>query len=145
MQAIINRKAKFDYTFLETYICGICLKGSEVKSIRAGNVSMADSYCLFDKGELWLKGLNIAQTIKGSNHDPLQDRKLLLKKKELKKLESNLLKGLTIIPIKIFLSERAKIKVEIALSKGKKDYDKRQDIKKKDIEREMRKNQDQNV
>lgn len=145
MQAIINRKAKFDYTFLETYTCGICLKGSEVKSIRAGNVSMADSYCLFDKGELWLKGLNIAQTIKGSNHDPLQDRKLLLKKKELKKLESNLLKGLTIIPIKIFLSERAKIKVEIALSKGKKDYDKRQDIKKKDIEREMRKNQDQNV
>lgn len=142
MQAIINRKAKFDYTFLETYICGICLKGSEVKNIRAGNVSMTDSYCLFDKGELWLKGLNIAQTIKGSNHDPLQDRKLLLKKKELKKLESNLLKGLTIIPIKIFLSERAKIKVEIALSKGKKDYDKRQDIKKKDIEREMRKNQD---
>lgn len=139
MQAIVNRKAKFDYTFLETYTCGICLKGSEVKSIRAGNVSMADSYCLFDKGELWIKELNIAVTTKGSNHDPLQERKLLLKKKELKKLEDSLLKGLTIIPIKIFVNERAKIKVEIALAKGKKDYDKRQDIKKRDTEREIRK------
>ena len=139
MQTIVNRKAKFDYTFLETYTCGICLKGSEVKSIRAGNVSMADSYCLFDKGELWIKELNIAVTTKGSNHDPLQERKLLLKKKELKKLEDSLLKGLTIIPIKIFVNERSKIKVEIALAKGKKDYDKRQDIKKRDTEREIRK------
>lgn len=140
MQAIVNRKAKFDYSFLETYTCGISLKGSEVKSIRVGNVSMVDSYCIFDRNELWIKGLNITPGASSFQHDPLRDKKLLLKKKELRKLEGSLLKGLTIIPIKIFTNERNLIKIEIALAQGKKNYDKREDIKKRDTERELRRN-----
>jgi SsrA-binding protein len=140
MQSVVNRKAKFDYTFIETYTCGICLKGSEVKSIRGGNVSMVDSYCIFDRGELWVKSLNITPGQGSFQHDPLRDKKLLLKKKEIRKLHGSLLKGLTIIPTKMFLNERGKIKVEIALAKGKKDYDKRETIKKRDIERELRQN-----
>jgi SsrA-binding protein len=140
MQAIVNRKAKFDYSFLETYTCGISLKGSEVKSIRVGNVSMVDSYCIFDRNELWIKSLNITPGASSFQHDPLRDKKLLLKKKELRKLEGSLLKGLTIIPIKIFTNERNLIKIEIALAQGKKNYDKREDIKKRDTERELRRN-----
>jgi SsrA-binding protein len=140
MQSIINRKAKFDYSFIETYTCGISLKGSEVKSIRAGNVSMVDSYCIFDRNELWIKGLNISPGASSFQHDPLRDKKLLLKKKELKKLQGSLLKGLTIIPIKIFANSRNLLKIEIALAQGKKNYDKREDIKKRDTERELRRN-----
>lgn len=142
MQSIINRKAKFDYTFLDTYVCGICLVGSEVKSIRAGNASMVDSYCIFDHGELWVKNLNVTPGLGSFQHDPLRDKKLLLKKRELKKLNDSLLKGLTVIPIKMFISERGKIKMEIALAKGKKSYDKRETIKQRDVEREMRRNDD---
>jgi SsrA-binding protein len=140
MQSIINRKAKFDYSFIETYTCGISLKGSEVKSIRVGNVSMVDSYCIFDRNELWIKGLNISPGASSFQHDPLRDKKLLLKKKELKKLQGSLLKGLTIIPIKIFANSRNLLKIEIALAQGKKNYDKREDIKKRDTERELRRN-----
>jgi SsrA-binding protein len=140
MQSIINRKAKFDYSFIETYTCGISLKGSEVKSIRVGNVSMVDSYCIFDRNELWIKGLNISPGPSSFQHDPLRDKKLLLKKKELKKLQGSLLKGLTIIPIKIFANSRNLLKIEIALAQGKKNYDKREDIKKRDTERELRRN-----
>jgi SsrA-binding protein len=138
MQAIVNRKAKFEYHFLETYTAGIELIGSEVKSIRDGKVNMVDSYCIFDKGELWVKGLGITPGLGSFQHDPTRDKKLLLKKKELKKLSSSLDKGLTIIPIKIFNNEKNRLKMEIALAKGKKLYDKRESIKERDLQRELK-------
>ena len=138
MQAIVNRKAKFEYHFLETYTAGIELIGSEVKAIRDGKVNMVDSYCIFDKGELWVKGLGITPGPGSFQHDPTRDKKLLLKKKELKKLSSSLDKGLTIIPIKIFNNEKNRLKMEIALAKGKKLYDKRESIKERDLQRELK-------
>lgn len=136
--AIINRKARFDYEFLETYVAGICLFGSEVKSIRDSRVSMIDAFCFFINGELWLKGLNVTPGLNSFQHDPVRDRKLLLKRRELKKIESKLDSGLTIIPVKLFASDRNIIKVEIALARGKKSYDKRNAIKERDIKREMK-------
>jgi len=138
MVSIINRKAKFDYEFLETHTAGVCLYGPEFKSIRDSRVSMIDSFCFFIDGELWIKGLNITPGLNSFQHDPARDRKLLLKKKELKRLMGKLDTGLTIIPVRIFSSERNKIKIEICLAKGKKTYDKRQTIKERDIEREIR-------
>ncbi len=136
MQSIVNRKARFEYTFIDTYTAGICLIGSEVKAIKDGRVSMVDTYCIFNNDELWVKGLGITPGPGSFQHEPLRDKKLLLKKKELKKLRSSLDKGLTIIPVKIFVNEKNRLKMEIALAKGKKLYDKRESIKERDIDRE---------
>ena len=137
MQSIVNRKARFEYTFLDTYVAGISLMGSEVKAIRDGKANMVDAYCIFDKDELWVKGLGITPGPGSFQHDPMRDKKLLLKKRELKKLRSSLDKGLTIIPTKIFCNEKNRLKMEVALAKGKKLYDKRESIKERDINREM--------
>lgn len=136
MQSIVNRKARFEYTFIDTYTAGICLIGSEVKSIKDGRASMVDTYCIFNNDELWVKGLGITPGPGSFQHEPLRDKKLLLKKKELKKLRSSLDKGLTIIPVKIFVNEKNRLKMEIALARGKKLYDKREAIKERDIDRE---------
>lgn len=132
-----NRKAWFDYTFLETYKAGISLLGSEVKAIKAGRTSIVDAFCYFANGELFLKNLIIQADDKFFQHDPNRDKKLLLKKKELKALERDLDKHLTIIPINIYTTDRNLIKCEIALAKGKKNYDKRQDIKERDLKKQL--------
>jgi SsrA-binding protein len=137
---IKNKKASHDYEFLEKYVAGIKLTGTEIKSIRLGKAALADSYCLFHSGELYIKGMHISEYYWGNlnNHDPLRERKLLLNKRELKKIERKVKEtGYTIITTKVFITERGLAKAEIAISKGKKQYDKRQTIKKKDIEREM--------
>lgn len=136
---IQNRRASFDYAFLERYTAGLVLRGTEIKSVRAGKVSLADGFCFFKNGELFIRNMHINEYEKGSynNHQPLRERKLLLSRAELQKLERKLTdKGLTIVPIRMFISESGYAKLEIALAKGKKSFDKRQDIKKKDIERE---------
>lgn len=137
-----NRKAYFNYNIEDKYVAGIALMGTEVKSIRAGKVSFNDSYCLLDNGELWLRGLYIGEYSLGTdnNHIPVHDRKLLLTKRELKRLNAATKeKGLTLIPLKIFLNEKNLVKVEIGLARGKKVHDKRQTIKQRDTEREIKK------
>jgi SsrA-binding protein len=137
---IKNKKASHEYEFLEKYIAGIKLTGTEIKSIRLGKAAIADSYCLFHEGELYIKGMHISEYYWGNlnNHDPLRERKLLLKKRELSKIERKVKEsGNTIVVIKVFINERGLAKAEIAVSRGKKEYDKRETIKKKDIEREM--------
>ncbi len=134
---IINKKVKYEYTFVETHTVGIKLQGSEVKSIDEGKVSLIDAYCYFIDGELFLKGMNIPESKVAYTHEPLRDRKLLMKKKELRKLEKQLINGLTIIPYKLFRNKRGLIKVEIVLGKGKKLHDKRNSIKERDIKRDM--------
>jgi len=137
---IRNKKASYEYIFIDKYIAGIVLTGSEIKSIRLGKVNLQDAYCTFLNGELYVKELHISPytMAKEINHEPKRERKLLLNKRELKKLETkNKEKGLTIIPIRIFLNERGLAKLEIALAKGKKLYDKREDIKEKDMKREL--------
>lgn len=132
---LVNRKAKFDFEFIETFTAGIILAGTEVKAVRDAKVSMVDAYCYFVKGELFIKNLHIGEYKHGNiyNHEPLRVRKLLLNKKELKKLETKIKeKGLTIIPYKVFLSDRGIVKLEIALSKGKKSFDKRETLKTRD-------------
>jgi len=137
---IKNKKASHDYEFLDKYIAGIKLTGTEIKSIRLGKAALADSYCFFREGELYIKGMHISEYYWGNlnNHDPLRERKLLLTKKELRKIERKVKEsGNTIVVIKVFLNERGLAKAEIAVSKGKKEYDKRETIKKKDVDREM--------
>ncbi len=138
---ISNRRASFDYEFLETFTAGIVLVGTEIKSIRAGKASLADAFCYFDaSGQLYVKGMNIAQYFWGSwgQHEPVRDRKLLLTNRELKHLRQAVkTKGLTIIAVKMYVAENGFAKLLIALAKGKKEYDKRQSIKEKDIRREM--------
>jgi len=138
---VTNKKASFDYEFLETYTAGIVLVGTEIKSIRSGKVSLQDAYCYFDlNGQLFVRGLNISQYFWGSwgQHEPKRDRKLLLNKKELKHLSIAIKeKGLTIVAVKLFIADNGFAKLVIALAKGKKQYDKRQSIKEKDIRREM--------
>jgi len=134
-----NKQASFEYYFLENYIAGICLKGTEIKSLRLGKVQLQDSHCFFKSGELWVKNLSISTYQFGNihNHDPKADRKLLLNKRELRKLEKGLEEnGVTIIVTRIFITEKGLAKLEIALAKGKKLFDKREDIKKRDVERE---------
>lgn len=136
---IRNRKASFEYSFLDKYVAGLSLTGTEIKSIRMGKANITDGFCVFVNGELIARNLQINEYEKGThyNHEPKRDRKLLLKKTELKKLQNALKdQGLTIIPLKLFISEKGWAKLEIALAKGKKLYDKREDIKKKDIQRE---------
>lgn len=139
MISIINRKARFNYEFLETFIAGICLKGWEVKSIRDSRISMVDAFCFFDKGDLWIKGLTITPCPGSKVDSDPRNVKLLLRKRELKKLSGKLDVGLTVVPVRIFSSERNLIKMEIALCKGKKEYDKRNTIKEREAKREMQK------
>lgn len=137
---IKNKKAYFDYQIEEKYIAGIKLTGTEIKSVRLGKVSLADAYCIFINKELWVRGMTIAEYSMGSfyNHDPGNDRKLLLNKKELKKLERQAKeKGFTIVALRIFIADSGYAKLEIGLGKGKKEYDKREDIKQKDIKRDL--------
>jgi SsrA-binding protein len=137
---IRNKKASHDYEFLEKFIAGIKLTGTEIKSIRLGKATIPDSYCLFENGELYLRGMHISEYWWGNlnNHDPIRDRKLLLSKRELRKIERKVKEaGLTIIVIKIFINDRGLAKAEIAISKGKKEYDKRETLKRKDASREM--------
>ncbi len=137
---IRNKKASFDYEFIDTYTAGIVLTGTEIKSIRAGKASLVDSYCLFENGELWSKGIHINEYFYGTynNHLPTRDRKLLLTKKELRKLTRSLADpGTTIVPTLLFINERGLAKVKIALARGKKAYDKRQSLKEKDDKRQM--------
>jgi SsrA-binding protein len=137
---IKNKKASFEFFFLEEYTAGMVLTGTEIKSIREGKVSMADAYCIFHKSELYVKNLNISKYDNGTyyNHEPLRERKLLLSKRELRKLESKLTdKGLTIIPTRLFINDRGLAKLDLALAKGKKLYDKRESIKEKDVKRDQ--------
>ncbi len=137
---IKNKKASFEYHLLQTYEAGIVLTGTEVKSIRAGKANINEAYCTFDKnGELWIKNMHISEYKLGTyyNHEPKRDRKLLLKKSELKKLHRKVMeKGFTIVPVKVYFSERGLVKIEIALAQGKKSFDKRHSIKEKDMKRE---------
>jgi SsrA-binding protein len=140
---IKNKKVLFEFQLLETYIAGIILEGTEIKSIRQGKVNFADAYCFFSGNDLRIKSLNISEYANASfyKHNPDRERGLLLKKKELKKLSSKSEeKGLSIVPVKLFINERGFAKLEIALAKGKKLHDKRDDIKEKDIKRELSRN-----
>ncbi|MDY0098492.1 MAG: SsrA-binding protein SmpB [Bacteroidales bacterium] len=137
---IKNKKASHDYEFLEKYIAGIQLTGTEIKSIRLGKASLADTYCFFSNKELYIKGMHIAEYWWGNlnNHDPMRERKLLLTGRELKKIERKIREtGLTIVVIKVFINERGLAKAEIAVARGKKEYDKRETLKRKDAAREM--------
>lgn len=141
--SIENRRASFEYFFLETYEAGLVLTGTEIKSIRQGKVNLQDAYCLFLENELFVRNLHISPYTEGThyNHQPLRDRKLLLTKRELRKLlEKSKDQGLTIIPIRLYTSERGLAKLEIALAKGKKLYDKRDSIKERDVKRELDRN-----
>ncbi|HTB23742.1 MAG TPA: SsrA-binding protein SmpB [Puia sp.] len=141
MTEIRNRSAYHEYFIEEKYDAGMVLLGTEVKSIREGKVSFADSFCVFYKSELWVRNLHIAEYRFGTtnNHIAVHDRKLLLNRKELRKLENKLKdKGYTIIPLRIFLSDKGLIKMEIGLGRGKKLYDKRETIKNRDTEREIK-------
>ncbi len=138
---IRNRRASFEYELLERYIAGIVLTGTEIKSVREAKVSLPEAYCLFLSNELFVREMHIAEYKWGSiyNHEPKRDRKLLLNRKELNKLKrKSQEKGLTIIPTFLFINERGIAKIEIALAKGKKLYDKRESIKNRDLDRSMR-------
>jgi SsrA-binding protein len=141
MNEIRNRSAYHEFFIEEKYDAGMVLAGTEVKSIREGKVSFADSFCLFFKSELWVRNLHIAEYRFGTtnNHLAVHDRKLLLNRRELRKLENKLKdKGYTIVPLRIFLSEKSLIKMEIGLARGKKLHDKRETIKERDSKREIR-------
>lgn len=136
---IVNRKARHEYNILENYTAGIVLQGSEVKSIKAGKANIGDAYCVITNGEVWLKNSHVSKydSDKFTNHEEKRDRKLLLNKKEIRRLTSDVQNpGYTIIPLKMFIM-KGKIKVEIGLCKGKKDYDKRESIKERDSKREL--------
>ena len=135
-----NKRAAFDYEILEEYTAGIVLAGTEIKSIRAGKVSMVDTFCYFDKGELWVRGINIAEYAWGTcnNHAPRRDRKLLLTARELEKLRrASQDLGLSIVGLRLFLNDRGLAKVVVGLARGRKSYDKREYLKENDAKREM--------
>ena len=138
---LVNRKAHFEYFFETSYVAGMVLSGTEIKSLREGKASFNDSYCSFHQGELFVRSLHIAEYAFGTyiNHRPLQERKLLLQKRELRKLENKIKeKGYSIIPLKIFFSEKGYAKMEIGLGKGKKHYDKRNTIKERESDRDVK-------
>jgi SsrA-binding protein len=138
---IRNRSASYEYYIEERYDAGMVLSGTEVKSIRDGKVSFNDSFCLIDKGEIWVKNLHIAEYTFGTyaNHPTVRDRKLLLKKKEIRKLINNLKdKGYTIIPLKIWFSDKGFAKIQIGLARGKKLHDKRASVKEREAKKELR-------
>ena len=141
---IKNRKAEYEYHLLSTFTAGIVLTGTEIKSIRAGKVNLTDSYCSFINGELWAHNIHISEYANGSynNHEPKRDRKLLLNKKELKKIQSKLNdRGMTVIPTRMWINENGYAKLDIALARGKKMFDKRESIKEKDNRREAMRNE----
>ncbi len=137
---IRNRSATFEYAISEKWVAGMVLTGTEIKSLRQGKASFNDAFCYFSKGELFIKNLHITEYSHGTsaNHDPLRERKLLLQKKELRKMENKIKeRGYTIIPLRIFLNDKGLAKLEIALAKGKKIYDKRESIKRRESDREI--------
>lgn len=138
---IKNRKASFNYEWIENFVAGLVLKGSEIKSIREGKANLNDGYCFLNDGEMYAKGIHISPYAEQGihfNHEPERERKLLLKKSELRKLETKIKeKGLTLVPVRLFINERGFAKLEIALARGKKTFDKRQSIKEKDVKREL--------
>lgn len=138
--SIQNRKARFDYIVISTEVAGMVLTGSEVKQLREGRASLVDSYCYFQDGELYVKNFNINESKIAFTHEPKRDKKLLLRKIELRKLKKELEKnqGYTIVPLAVFCNEKTLFKMEIGLCKGKKTYDKRETIKKRDAERDIR-------
>lgn len=137
---IENRKAHHEYNILQTFVCGIVLQGSEVKSLRTGKGNISDAYCYVSKGEIWMKNSHISkfESDRFTNHEEKRERKLLLNKREIRKIEQELqIQGITLIPLKIFSNEHNLLKLEIGICKGKKLYDKRNDIKDKDNKREL--------
>jgi len=137
---IINRRASFEYYFVQEYDAGMMLTGTEIKSIRAGNANLSDAWCLVENGEIWVKSMFIAEYKHGSdnNHETRRSRKLLLRKPELRKLEKKLKeKGFTLIPIRLFIGERGFAKLRIALATGKKSFDKREVIKERESKRDL--------
>lgn len=137
---IVNRKAKFEYTHIQSFEAGISLLGTEVKSIKAGEANINDAYCFFQNGELFVKAMFVAEYSLGTinNHEPKRDRKLLLRKPELRKLHRRVTeKGLSIVPYKLYISERGLIKLEVFLGEGKKSYDKRHSIKERESKRSL--------
>jgi SsrA-binding protein len=138
---IKNRSAYFEYFIDDKYVAGIMLLGTEVKSLREGKANFNDSYCIFQGSELWIKSFHIAQYSHGTvnNHDPVRDRKLLLSKRELKKWQAKMKeKGYTIVPLRLFFNDNNLAKLEIGLAKGKKLHDKRESIKQRDSDRELK-------
>ncbi len=137
---IRNKKASFEYYFVDTYTAGIVLTGTEIKSIRNGKASLVDSFCFINNGEIWVKGMNISPYFYGSyaNHQAKRDRKLLLNKREIRRLvEDTKAVGFTIVPTLLFIDGKGRAKLDIALARGKKEYDKRQSLKEKEDRREM--------
>lgn len=137
---IRNKKASFEYYFIETFTAGIVLTGTEIKSIRQGKASLVDSYCYIHKGEVWMKGMNVSPYFYGSfsNHEAKRDRKLLLTRREIHKLEEATKQvGFTIVPTLVFIDDNGRAKVDVALARGKKEFDKRQTMKEKEDRREM--------
>jgi SsrA-binding protein len=137
---IVNRRASFEYHLSQKYSAGMVLTGTEIKSIRGGQVNLAEAFCIIKDGELFIRGMHISPWKQGSyyNHEPMRMRKLLVRKSELRKIKTKALeRGFTIVPTKIFLSETGYAKIEIAVAQGKKNFDKREDIKKKDIARDL--------
>ena len=137
---IRNKKAAFEYSFLQTYSAGIVLTGTEVKSVRAGKAGFTDSFCILMNNELFLKNMHISEYKEGSynNHEPKRVRKLLLNKEELRKIQNKLKeKGTTVIPIRLFFNDRGIAKIEVAVAKGKKLFDKRESLKEKDLRRQL--------
>lgn len=138
--SIRNKKASFEYFFVDTYTAGIVLTGTEIKSIRLGKASLVDSFCYINNGEIWVKGMNISPYFFGSynNHEAKRDRKLLLNKREIRRLQDATKQpGFTIVPTLVFIDNHGRAKVDIALAKGKKEFDKRQTLKEKEDRREM--------
>ena len=137
---IKNKKASFEYFFIETFTAGIVLTGTEIKSIRLGKASLVDTFCYINNGEIWVKGMNVSPYFYGSysNHEAKRDRKLLLTKREIGKLQDATRQtGYTIVPLLVFIDNHGRAKMDIALCKGKKEYDKRQTLKEKEDRREM--------
>ncbi len=137
---VVNRRAEYEYFFIDTYEAGIMLQGTEIKSIRNGNINLTDAYCVFQNGELYVRSLFISEYKYGTyaNHEPRRTRKLLLRKNELRKLEKKVKeKGFTIVPYKLYLTDRGFAKLEIVLAQGKKSYDKRETIKERENKREL--------
>lgn len=137
---IRNKKASFEYEFIDKYVAGIVLQGSEIKSIRDGKVNLQASYCVVKNDEMFVREMNISPYEQASylNHDPKRERKLLLNKREISKLNSKSQeKGLTIVPVRLFVTNKGLAKIEIALAKGKKVHDKRHDIKERDIKKDL--------
>ncbi|HWJ25381.1 MAG TPA: SsrA-binding protein SmpB [Flavisolibacter sp.] len=138
---IKNRSAYYEYFIDDKYVAGIVLTGTEVKSLREGKANFNDSYCIIHKGELWIRSFHITEYSHGTvnNHDPIRERKLLLNRRELKKLDAKIKeKGYTIVPLRLFFNENNLAKVEIGLAKGKKLHDKRESIKQRDTDREIK-------